>query len=394
MASETRKVGEFLIARGGPFYELQKQLGLLHENAFRAGPRALIFVFLAWVVLFLLSLIEGHAFGSFSDYPFIMALVPWSRYFVAVGLFVLMERQLEERLRILFGQFVRAPILAPDSFEPAARAVNRAQQRRDSRLAEAVCMLLALLSSVVTYSILTSSDVSTWAIQLSGDARQLTLAGWWAVLVSNVIFSFLMLRWLWRHVVWALLLRDLARLELRLVANHPDGYGGLAFIGQYPNTYVTFVLAVSVVIGGAIAQQMLEVGLDVATYGYIMTAWLVIVLALFAIPLMVFRKPLSALKEKTLLASSARATQHFRATERDVLGANIAAVKDAESSQAKDIPDSSKLYTEARKLKTIPFSRTALFPISAAALLPLVAAGATQLPFKEIMVVFKRLLLL
>lgn len=35
----------------------------------------------------------------------------------------------------------------------------------------------------------------------------------------------------------------------------------------------------------------------------------------------------------------------------------------------------------------------ALLPVSAAALLPLLAAGATQLPFKELLKVVKRLLL-
>jgi hypothetical protein len=52
------------------------------------------------------------------------------------------------------------------------------------------------------------------------------------------------------------------------------------------------------------------------------------------------------------------------------------------------------VFAAAQKLKTLPFSRDALLPISAATLIPLVAAGATQLPFKEIISVFKRLLLL
>jgi hypothetical protein len=280
-------------------------------------------VSLAWGVPFLLSVIEGHAFGRFEEHPFVLALVSWSRYFIAVGLFMLMERPIEDRLRMYLGQFVRTPILAPDALEPAARAVNQALRRRDSRLAEAVCMLIAILGTVVTFFNMTGSDVSTWAIRVSsGDEHTLTLAGWWAVLVSNVIFGFLLSRWLWRHLVWALLLRDLARLELRLVANHPDGHGGLAFVGQYPNTYATYILAVSFVVGSAIAKHMLEVGLDVATYGYIMTGWLVIVLALFAIPLMAFRKPLTRLREQTILASGAQATRHFRAIGRDVLGAN------------------------------------------------------------------------
>ena len=387
-------IGEFLVARGGPFYELQRRLGLLREEAFHAGSRAVLFVFLAWGVPLLLSLIEGHALGSFADRPYLLALGPWSRYFIAVGLFVLMERQIEDRLRLFLRQFLSAPLLAPGSFEPAARAVNRALRRRDSPLAEAVCLLLAILGTLFTFFNMADTEVSTWALRVAGDERSLTLAGWWAVLVSNLVFGFLLLRWLWRHAVWAVLLRDIAALDLRLVASHPDGHGGLAFVGQYPNAYVTYVLAVSFVVGAAVAKQMLEAGLDTATYSYIMTGWLIIVLALFAVPLMAFVKPLKTLKEKTILASSAQATRHFRASERGVLGRNISAAEDAEAEAGKEAPDPTKVFAAAQKLKTLPFSRTALLPISAAALLPLVGAGATQLPFKEILAVFKRLLLL
>jgi len=42
---------------GGPFYDLQRQLGLLREDTFRAGSRALLFVGLAWGVPLILSLI-------------------------------------------------------------------------------------------------------------------------------------------------------------------------------------------------------------------------------------------------------------------------------------------------------------------------------------------------
>ena len=46
---------------------------------------------------------------------------------------------------MFLGQFVRAPILAPGSFEPAVQAVNRALRRRDSSVAEVICLLLAII---------------------------------------------------------------------------------------------------------------------------------------------------------------------------------------------------------------------------------------------------------
>ena len=50
---------------------------------------------------------------------------------------------------------------------------------------------------------------------------------------------------------WALLLRELARLDVRLVATHPDGMGRLAFVGRYPNVFSVFVFALSSVLAAA-----------------------------------------------------------------------------------------------------------------------------------------------
>ena len=147
-------------------------------------------------------------------------------------------------------------------------------------------------------------------------------------------------------------------------------------------------------LGAAIAQELLAGAFAPATYGYVMGAWLLIVLSLFAWPLLAFRKPLTDLKERTLLACSAQATRHHRAAERDLLGKNISAAEDAEPVAASEIPDPSKSFVTVRKLSVFLVSRTALVPVSAVALLPLVAAGATQLPVKELFKIVKRLLLL
>src|SRR5262245_17896788 len=99
MALEGTQIGEFLAAHGGPFYELQRRLGLLHEHALRAGPRAAIFVGLAWGVPLVLSLIEGHAFGQMAEKPYLLELGAWARFLIAVGVFVLAEWHVERQLK-------------------------------------------------------------------------------------------------------------------------------------------------------------------------------------------------------------------------------------------------------------------------------------------------------
>jgi hypothetical protein len=67
-------IGDFLIARGGPFYELQQRMGLLRERALHAGRRATILVALAWGVPLLLSALTGHAIGPLAARPFLLDL--------------------------------------------------------------------------------------------------------------------------------------------------------------------------------------------------------------------------------------------------------------------------------------------------------------------------------
>jgi hypothetical protein len=300
----------------------------------------------------------------------------------------------EQRLRAHLRQFVRAPLLAPAALPAAAEAVVRALSRRDAWLAELVCVIAAYAITLSGVELFLSGAASSWIVTVGPEGARLTLAGWWCALVSSPLFWFLLLRWLWRHGVWGLLLRDLARLDLRLVASHPDGAGGIAFIGQYPNAFTAFVFALSCVLGAAIAQTLLRSGLTAAAYGQLMVAWLIVVMILFCAPLLAFTKPLKRLKEATLLAAGSVATRRERAVENELLGSNMAAAADAEATAAGEIPDASKLYAAAKKLSTFLISRAAIVPVAAAALLPLVAAGATQLPIRELLKIARGLLLL
>lgn len=303
-----------------------------------------------------------------------------------------MERMVEERLLLLHRRLTEAPLLLPEAMPLAAEAAQRAARRRDSMLAEGACAIAALAISLVAGASVDASAPS-WLAQPVEGVFRLTPAGWWCMLVSNPLFLFLGLRWLWRHLVWALLLNDIARLDLRLVATHPDGMGGLAFIGGYPNVFAAFVLALSCVVAAPLCYGMLHGGVDLKVWTQVMGAWLAFVIALFALPLGVFVGPLSRLRAATLAAASVLATRRERALERDQYGRNVVATTDQDRTKASELPDPAKSYAAASKLKSLPVTKTALLPVGAAALLPLVAVGATQLPFRELLKIARGLLL-
>ena len=161
MNDMAKSIDEFLISRGGPFYELQRRLGVLQEEAFRTGRRAEVFVALAWGVPLLLSLFSGKVWGEVAERPFLLDPGAWARFFIAIGAFILTGRYLEEQLRWCLKEFTRAPVLAPSSFEAAAIAVNTSLKR------------------------------------LAG-GMHITPAGWWSFLFSVPVLWFLLFRGLWR----------------------------------------------------------------------------------------------------------------------------------------------------------------------------------------------------
>ena len=387
-----REAPDFLIAHGGPFYELQRRLGLLRERAFRAGRRALLAVGLAWGVPLLLALLAGTAWGAAPQRPFLLDLGVWARFFVAVGVLILSERLVEDRLRSVQAQFLRAPLLPPEARADASAVALRALRRRASRLAEIAILALAFVLPMVGASLKLEADPSLWlAWTDAGGGRHLSVAGWWCLLVSAPLFWFLTLRWLWRHLVWALLLRDVARLKLRLVATHPDGYGGLAFVGEYPNAFAAFVFAMTCVVAAETLQALLHGKLAATAFPSAMGVWVVVIVLLFAFPLGAFSGPLKRLKLETLHAMGAASTRQEREHERKLLGTNVAAPGEAEE----QLPggDPSKAYAQVRKLGTLPVTKAALLPLGIAAVLPLLAVGATQLPFRELLKAAKLLLL-
>lgn len=388
---EQKQLADFLASHGGPFYELQARLHLLHARSLKVRSRALIFVAVAWGVPLLLGLPDSLSLHG-QEETYLTDLSAWARFFIAIAAFILAEEQVERGLRTRLAQFVRAPLLAPESTKAAAAAVATALKERDSRLAEIVALILAGGAAISSFLALHSADASSWAVKHSIDANTLTIAGWWSVWVSLPLCYFLMFRGLWRHFVWARLLHKIARLELRLVATHPDGKGGLGFLAEYPNAYMFFVFGMSSLIAAALAKYLIRDSLSMAAFSTVMAGWLAIVIVVFALPLSAFSPPLARLKQQALHWLGAEATRYHRSAERKQLGRNVVANSGGEVDEG--LIDPTKLFETTRKLSSVLVSRTAIVPVAAASLIPFAIAGAIWLPFKEVVSVLKKLLLL
>lgn len=380
------------ISRGGLFYEMQARMGLVKEDQSRPIRRALLLVAITWAVPLVISGFEGKAFGSFSDMPFFLHLPVLSRFLVGVGLLILMEPVAEYQLAGILRPLLGPPLLAQDARGAAANAASRAVRRRNSRLAEIVCFAVACGFSVGAAIALKDFGENSWAFAADSQGRRFSYTALWCLWISSPIYFFLVARWIWRIVIVGLLLKSLATLDLRLTATHPDGAGGIGFVGGFPNAYTLFVLALSCNLDAGIAEHLNAQTITTTMFTGVMIAWLLITNGLLALPVLFFTEPLSDLKQRTLEVAQAQATQYQMFQEHDMLNMSITGATDDELGQAGSVSDPGVIFKSARNLSTVLIQRSSLLPISAAAVLPVFAAGATQLPLKDLFSVLRKLL--
>ena len=179
------------------------------------------------------------------------------RFLVAVPVLVLAEVPIGIRVRQVTARFVEAGLIRKDEQPRFVEIIRRTLDLRDSRVAE---LLVLAAACVATYGVLATAlqTGSTWHTPKLGAST--SVAGLWYGVVSLPIFQFLLFRWLYRMGLWTRLLHQLSTLDLQLTPTHPDGAGGVGFLGKACVPFGSLLFALSAVASSAIATRILFEG--------------------------------------------------------------------------------------------------------------------------------------
>jgi hypothetical protein len=102
------------------------------------------------------------------------------------------------------------------------------------------------------------------------------------------LLLFVWFLWAWRLGVWAYLLFRISKLELRVVATHPDRAGGLGFIQVGMRRFSVLVFAISSILCASIGEEILFSGASLRSYELDLALFFLICLTVILGPLMVF----------------------------------------------------------------------------------------------------------
>lgn len=226
----------------------------------------------------------------------------------------------------------------------------------------------------------------------AGRPTGLSLAGWWHALVSVPLLLLLFLGWLWRVMLWARFLWLMARFDLRLVAAHPDGAGGLKFVSTSLRGFRLLALALGAIVAGTAANQVLHEGQSPLGFRNTAIAVTAFVIVLAAAPLVVFIRRLRSTKSAGIFHYGALAGDMGREFEQKWLAPEVVGRGALEVPDFSAATDLYSVVANVYEMKYLPFGWKDLVKLVVATLLPFVPVALMAVPLDELLRALMKLL--
>jgi hypothetical protein len=270
---------------GGPPTGLQTALGLMRAGHPRVLLRLLLLWIVTWLPLLLLAAFQSVITGDDSLRIFVADYGVHARLLVAAPLLVVAEVICLPRISAIADHFLQSGIVPPEEADAFHRVRGGILRLYRSAWLEALVAGLALAIAVILAAAAPPGLFPAWH-QIGGG--QFSPAGWWHALVSVPILLTLLLGWGWRLLLWTRFLYRISRLQLRLIASHPDRVGGLRFVGAASQTFSVLAFALAMIVAGTVANRVVHDGASLLSFRYVFLGVNLACLLLFVSPALVF----------------------------------------------------------------------------------------------------------
>jgi hypothetical protein len=385
---------EFSLVRGGPLYDLTQRLrtfgGPLGQVRLGVG-----IALVAWVPLLALAVLEGSRPGEGATISFLASLNTHVRFLIAIPLAFVAELWIDPRLHQFVQGLVTTRLVPRSDLPSLERAVRLAHRLRDSVMVEVTLAVLALASvhlGVRPFDLPT--DISSWRATGTGEALRPTLAGWWYAAVALPIYQFLLARWIWRIVVWAVFLRRLARLRLQLIPTHPDLVGGLGYLPVAQSHFEVLCLAFAAVAAATQAERMWFAGAPLESFTLPALGVVLLNLLLYVGPLLCFSPKLVAVKRRGLREYGAVATAYVQSFDAKWLrGGYPPRESFLGSGDIQSLNDLAGGFGVIRQMRVVPFGPALVLLLIGASLLPMAPLLFLAFPLDELLGLAAKLIL-
>jgi hypothetical protein len=380
----------FSITAGGPLHRLLVRLGNAGDERQRVVRRALAIAVITWVPLFILSLVQGLAYGRHITIPFLRDYAVNVRLLLTVPILILAESGVDKRWRITVLEFLKSGLVQPRELPAFEAAIEKTLHLRDRILPEALMLVAAFLPLFITRTELLMGNISNWHNTAPGE---ISMAGWWFNLVCTPLVRLLMLRWLWRMVLWTLLLWRLSRINLYLVATHTDLAAGLGFLSEGQKAFSPIVFACGAIVAAQVGNTIAYQGATLSSQKFPMIAYGVLAIIFLIAPLLVLSPLLIKTKRKALREYGGLVTIHNQLFDQKwIQNEKLPDEVLLGNPDASSLEDLGSSFTVVRQMGVVPIDKPTLITLALAAALPMLPVVFIATPTNELIRIVLKML--
>jgi len=378
---------DFSLVLGGPLYQVLRRTHLVGDALQLLRRRLIVLTFLAWVPLLVLSVVQGHAWGTSVTLPFLNDIELHVRFLVATPLLILAELIVHQRMQPVVLQFLERGLIRDSDRAKFDAAIAEAMRLRNSVWAEGLLLTFVYVVGVgLLWRTQIALPVSSWHGAPVDGAWRPTMAGWWLGCVSLPLFQFLLIRWYFRLFVWARFLWQVSRLDLTIMPTHPDRCGGLGFLGGIIYAFSPVLVAQGATLTGMMANRIFYAGAKLPEFKVELIGLVAVMVCAVLAPLLVFSAKLEAAKRKGLREHGALAQRYVREYDRKWLRGGAPPDEPlVGSADIQSLADLGNSFEVLKEMKYVPFGLSTVFQLAVITLLPVLPLTLTMISLEELL---------
>ena len=364
---------DFTLYAGGPFYQLVRRLGLVAPNgAVRAGVLALI----AWLPI-VIGEAARLAIGMPGD-PIVQDLSLHVRPLVAIPAMFFAGHVVDPACRSAIRSLDVGGICDHAELE---KIVDRGTRMRDAWWPEVGIAVVAAIGGQLALWRVTGS---TGVVHGAGVGRW-SFPHLWYVMFALPLTQFVMVRWLWRWLIWTVMLAMIARRPLALLATHPDRAAGLSCVARPVFGFGCNAFAQGAVLSSAWSSQQLAYGVAPREHLLALAIFLIAITMIAVGPLLLFCGHLFRARRRAIAEYGDFAFGYVRSFHDKWIVSGVVASEALGSGDIQALNDLGGSYSVVTTTRLVVFGPRSVIVVWLGALLPMLPLFASFVTAEQLL---------
>jgi hypothetical protein len=241
-------------------------------------------VALAWLPIVILSAPVWRGDGMID--PLLLRVEPHARLLGALTLLLVAQSALDRRVTMTANSVTAQGLLRSSQRQQWQAFIARLRWLHGDRVFDLCWMTVVYGALVFAYFDCLPPRLLRWLLSTLHGVQwaDATPAWWWYVLVAQPLLLLVLGRWMYRWVLWGMLVYRLAAMGPVLRVSHGDRVGGLGFLRVPIDGLQGFLLAVGLAIASVWFDEIAADRAQLATFTVDLLGFLLVCLLLMILP--------------------------------------------------------------------------------------------------------------